>query len=198
MSIEVINTQRSRIKRIWQHLSTINHHRFLVMKLCFRAGLYRQGLCHDLSKYSPAEFLIGVKYYTGIYSPNVEERKAKGYSDAWMHHKGRNRHHYEYWFDINPQTNLYEPVEMPRKYLVEMVLDRMAACMTYHGKNYNDSDALEYYISSKEPNTMHHETERQLHYLLELLAQQGDAAMFRFIREVVIPGKPFPHKSDWT
>ena len=40
----------------WGHLSTINHHKRLVLRYCFRLGLYRQGLCHDLSKYSPVEF----------------------------------------------------------------------------------------------------------------------------------------------
>ena len=29
------------------------------MKGCFRVGLFRQGLLHDLSKYSPVEFLVG-------------------------------------------------------------------------------------------------------------------------------------------
>ena len=38
---------------------------------------------------------------------------------------------------------------------------------------------------------MHPETARQLRYLLELLAEQGEEALFRFLRETVIPGKPF-------
>lgn len=79
------------------HLSTINHHKWLVMQHCFKVGLYRQGLLHDLSKYSPVEFLAGVKYYQGFESPNNAERRAIGYSRAWLHHKGRNKHHLEYW-----------------------------------------------------------------------------------------------------
>lgn len=81
------------------HLSTINHHKWLVMQHCFKVGLYRQGLLHDLSKYSPVEFLAGVKYYQGFESPNNAERRAIGYSRAWLHHKGRNKHHLEYWTD---------------------------------------------------------------------------------------------------
>ena len=77
----------------WQHFKTITHHRLLVMLGCFRVGLYRQGLTHDLSKYSPAEFWQGAKYYQGTRSPNTAEREENGYSLAWMHHKGRNRHH---------------------------------------------------------------------------------------------------------
>ena len=75
----------------WGHLKTVNHHRALVRKYCFRLGLYWQGLTHDLSKYSPREFWVGVRYFQGDHSPNDAERKAQGYSSSWMHHKGRNR-----------------------------------------------------------------------------------------------------------
>ena len=74
----------------WKHFCTITHHKNLVLVGCFKIGLYRQGLLHDLSKYSPTEFLVGCKYYQGTMSPNNAERKEKGYSLAWLHHKGRN------------------------------------------------------------------------------------------------------------
>ena len=85
--------------KAWKHFCTINHHKHLVMKGCFAVGLYKQGLLHDLSKYTPTEFLVGCKYYQGTMSPNNAERKDKGYSSAWLHHKGRNKHHMEYWID---------------------------------------------------------------------------------------------------
>lgn len=134
----------------WQHFKTITKHRWLVMLGCFRVGLYRQGLTHDLSKYSPTEFWTGARYYQGNRSPNAAEREDKGYSEAWMHHKGRNRHHYEYWTDMNRETKCYEPVPMPRRYFVEMVMDRRAACMTYQGKAYRDDSALQYFERSRE------------------------------------------------
>ena len=104
--------------KAWQHFKTITWHRWLVRDGCFRVGLIWQGLCHDLSKYAPTEFRTGARYYQGTRSPNAAEREDKGYSEAWMHHKGRNRHHYEYWTDMNMQTRNYESVPMPRKYLV--------------------------------------------------------------------------------
>ena len=70
--------------KIWKHFCTITHHKWLVMKGCFKVGLYRQGLFHDMSKYSPAEFLVGCKYFQGNKSPNNAEREAKGYSSAWL------------------------------------------------------------------------------------------------------------------
>lgn len=64
--------------KAWEHFKTINHHKMLVMKGCFKIGLYRQGLLHDLSKYTPTEFLVGCKYFQGNLSPNNMERKERG------------------------------------------------------------------------------------------------------------------------
>ena len=83
----------------WGHFKTITSHKFLVMKYCFKVGLYKQGFLHDLSKYSPTEFMVGAKYYQGTRSPNNAEREATGVSTSWLHHKGRNKHHFEYWVD---------------------------------------------------------------------------------------------------
>ena len=138
------------MNRAWGHFRTITQHKWLVMQGCFRVGLYRQGITHDLSKFSPSEFCVGVRYWTGKRSPNAGERQEKGYSTAWMHHKGRNRHHWEYWTDLSPETNRYESCPMPRKYLVEMVMDRRAACMVYQGKNYTAGSALAYFEKSRE------------------------------------------------
>ena len=64
------------------HFETITRHKLLVMKYCFECGLYQQGLTHDLSKYSPTEFIPGCIYYQGDHSPNEAERAARGYSSA--------------------------------------------------------------------------------------------------------------------
>ena len=182
--------------KAWEHFKTITYHRWLVMLGCFRVGLYWQGLTHDLSKYSKVEFGAGAKYYQGIRSPNAAEREDKGYSEAWMHHKGRNRHHYEYWTDMNREVRDYAAVPMPRKYLVEMVMDRRAACMTYQGAKYRDDSALLYLEQSMERDLMHPKTLRELHYILTMLAQQGEEETFRFLRDVVLPGKPFPWEEE--
>ena len=178
----------------WKHFCTITKHRWAVRKGCFAVGLYWQGLTHDLSKYSPTEFLRGIQYYQGTRSPNSREREIIGYSMAWMHHKGRNKHHFEYWTDLNIQTRCYAPVQMPRKYLTEMCMDRIAACKIYHGKDYQDGDALEYLMRSleiRDLSMMHPETKKQLIYILTMLRDKGEKETFRFIREVVLTGKPF-------
>ena len=159
---------------IWKHFITITKHRMLVLDGCFRVGLYWQGLTHDLSKYSPTEFLVGAKYFQGTRSPNAKEREEKGFSEAWIHHKGRNRHHYEYWTDMNMQTKCYESVPMPRKYLVEQIMDRRAACMVYQGKEYHPGSELEYFMKSRERTLMHEQTRQQLEYILTMLRDKGE------------------------
>ncbi|MCD8219345.1 MAG: DUF5662 family protein [Ruminococcus sp.] len=172
----------------WGHLRTITKHRHTVMRHCRKAGIFWQGLRHDLSKYSPTEFWQGVRYYQGgTRSPNEAEREALGYSLAWMHHKGRNRHHFEYWCDYNPATKHLEPVEMPTRYLAEMFCDRVAASKIYRKKQYDQTCPLAYFQNStaKKRGALHPETERALMELLELLAQQGEDAAFAQLRQRV-------------
>ena len=182
--------------KAWKHLKTITRHKFLVMGACFRVGLIKQGLLHDLSKYGPAEFLTGIRYYQGTRSPNAAEREIKGYSEAWMHHKGRNKHHYEYWSDLNIKTGKYEHFPMPRNYLVEMIMDRRAACITYQGKNYTPGSALEYFESSQERCLMHEDTQKELRFLLTMLRDEGEEVTFQYLKNHVLPGKPFPWEDE--
>lgn len=176
----------------WSHFRTITHHKWLVLQGCFRVGLYWQGITHDLSKYSPVEFRVGARYYQGNRSPNAAERADKGYSEAWMHHKGRNRHHFEYWTDLSHETRMYTAVPMPRKYLVESVMDRRAACMTYQGENYRSDSALAYLDGSLEKDLMHPQTEKELRYILTMMAEKGEKETFSYLKNSVLPGKPFP------
>lgn len=176
---------------IIRHFRTITHHRHLVMKNCFKVGLYWRGLTHDLSKYSPTEFWRGAKYYRGTFSPTQQERRENGYSLAWMHHKGRNRHHFEYWIDVDPVEKIYKPVKMPLRFLAEMFCDRVAASKIYRGEKYRDSDPLDYFLSRKPTRSIHPETSDMLEKLLRMLADQGEEAAFAYLRELVKAGKEY-------
>ena len=136
-----------KIKNFFGHLHTVNKHKFLVFKLCCRAGIPIQGLLHDLSKYSFTEFWEGVRFYQGTYSPIKNAKKKLGYSKAWLHHKGRNKHHYEYWYDYT----LEKPdILMPYKYFAEMVCDQLAAGMVYDDEKWNDGSQLKYWMRARE------------------------------------------------
>lgn len=177
---------------IFGHLKTVTHHRHLVMRHCFKCGIPFQGLTHDLSKFSPAEFIAGCKYYTGKRSPNEGERKVKGYSEAWMHHKGRNKHHFEYWNDVSPETHRYAPVKMPYKYLAEMVCDRIAASKTYKSRDYTADCALNYFLSGNGRTQMHPDTARELEKLLRMLKDEGETATFSHIHKQLKEKKKNP------
>lgn len=174
--------------RIWNHFKTITYHKYLVAKGCFQVGLYRQGLLHDLSKYSPTEFCAGVRYYQGTRSPNNAEREDKGYSAAWMHHKGRNRHHYEYWVDYSLQEppGTMAPVPMPDRYIAEMIMDRIAACKVYQGSAYTDASPLAYYNRGTVRAPLHPETKEKLERMLRMLAEKGERETFDCIRRELV------------
>lgn len=172
-----------------QHLKKINHHKRLVCQGCFKVGLYKQGLLHDISKYSPTEFLVGCKYYQGTRSPNNAEREIKGYSSAWLHHKGRNKHHYEYWLDysMDPEEGIIG-MKMPVRYVVEMFIDRVAASKNYMKDKYTDRAPLEYYEkgAARLGKMIHPETAELLHHLLKMLAEEGEEKTYSYIRKYVL------------
>ena len=169
-----------------QHLRTINHHKWLVMQHCFRVGLYRQGLLHDLSKYTPVEFLVGAHYYVGTQSPNNEERREKGYSSAWLHHKGRNKHHLEYWIDYGLEDGYMTGMEMPVEYVVEMFCDRVAASKNYLKAAYTQEEPYNYFMKSRKHYIIHKNTEALLEKLLLMLKNKGEDYTFAYIRKVVL------------
>ena len=185
--MEAENTVRTYLANARGHLKTINRHKLLVMHYCFKAGLYRQGLMHDLSKYTPTEFLVGVKYFNGKRSPNTVEREKLGYSSAWLHHKGRNKHHFEYWIDNRPDGDrMMAGVKMPVKYVVEMFCDRIATCRVYLGDNYTDASPYEYYERSHSHYMIHPETDKLLYRLLVILRDYGEENAFAYIRARVL------------
>lgn len=169
---------------LYKHFITITKHRHAVIKNCFKAGIGWQGLFHDLSKYKPVEFLTGAKYYQGDRSPNEIERELFGYSRAWLHHKGVNRHHFEYWQDYNPKTKVVEPVKMPMKYVIEMFCDRVAASKVYQGGKYSNDSALEYFLPGKPRRSIHPETSDLLEKLITMLSEKGEKETFAYIRSI--------------
>ena len=140
------------IKNIIGHIKTVTKHKWIVFKLACKAGIPWRGFWHDFSKFSPTEFGESIKYYVGVHSPITEAKKDKGYSDAWLHHKGRNKHHLEYWIDFDAKPVV--PV-IPYKYAVEKVCDDLSAGMVYNGKNWNQDTQYNYYMLQREKVLVH-------------------------------------------
>lgn len=187
----------NKFEKFWGHLKTVNKHRFLVAKYCFKLGLYGQGLTHDLSKYSPIEFWSGVKYFQGNRSPIDAEKEDIGFSFAWQHHKGRNPHHWEYWVDNVGPREVEEEIEIkddegkihkvkrkvrksvptvceiPIKYVLEIICDWIAAGKVYDGEKWTYLSIVKYYEKCKSSRIFEKETERRIESILGSIKYDG-------------------------
>lgn len=173
------------------HLRTINHHKMLVTTMCFQVGLYRQGVLHDLSKYHPVEFIPGVKYYQGTRSPITREKEVHGCSKGWLHHKGRNPHHFEYWIDytLGKDGLVLTGMKMSKKYVAEMVIDRICASKNYQKENYSDRSALDYYMNGRKCMLIHEESDFLAQFLLTMLAEKGEEYFIHYMKHVLLKHK---------
>jgi hypothetical protein len=135
------------IKNAWKHFRTIQKHRKWVRHYCFGLGLYWQGLTHDLSKYSPVEFRESTRFYVGTSSPIDEAKAAQGYSMSWFHHRGRNKHHWEYWMDNFSDGGIN--VIMPYKYFAEMICDYLGAARAYRGNQFSFTDEYNWWLNKR-------------------------------------------------
>lgn len=174
-----MHKKKSFIERLYKHFLTITTHKITVGILCFKCGLYRQGLAHDWSKYSPTEFWAGVKYFQGYRSPIDAEKEELGMSYAWLHHKGANKHHWEYWID---KTGTLRVLNMPTPYLIETILDRIAAAKVYNKNNYRDAISYEYFSKGTDQNYMHPKTTENIYYLLNYLKENGEIATLKYCK----------------
>lgn len=169
----------------------------LVRAGCFKIGLYKQGLLHDMSKYTPTEFLVGCKYYQGTMSPNNAEREDKGYSAAWLHHKGRNKHHMEYWIDYGVGDGRDGQkthrgicgMKMPIKYVAEMYVDRVSASKNYQRDKFKLDSPLQYYLKGRKYYILNEDTKAMLELLLVMLAVKGEDEVNHFLKYEVLKGK---------
>ena len=174
-------------KRFFGHLKTIIKHKFWVWYYMWKCGRGWQGLWHDMSKFSPVEFWEGVKYYSGTRSPIDACKEENGVSMAWMHHKGRNPHHYEYWQDNFDKGG--HPVEMPWKYKVEMLCDYLGAARAYMGKSFTYKAEYEWWKKKLELSRAQHQNDKdfvscilaQLAYEEEMCGYNRATTLFQFM-----------------
>ena len=157
------------LQKILGHWRTIRIHRKWVKYYCRLAGIRWRGLVHDLSKYSPTEFFESARYWTGTSSPINEAKKDKGYSRAWLHHRGRNSHHWAYWADNFSEGLVVYP--MPKNDFVEMVCDFLGAARAYCGKEFTYSKEYKWWLEDREKGNkgMHPANKKMLDYIFQML-----------------------------
>jgi hypothetical protein len=167
----------------WRHFLTVCKHKREVFKECKACGIWWQGLVHDLSKFSPAEFMPAAKYFQGDRSPIEAEKEDIGYSNSWLHHKGRNKHHWEYWCDYNDDTGEVIPYKIPYRYVVEMICDWIGAGKVYSKEKWTQEEPLRYYKKVRPGRHFHPETEELILKFLYCINEHGVDAFHRMARD---------------
>lgn len=159
-----------KLVNIFKHTKLVLKHKWVVFKLCCKVGIPWRGFMHDWSKFSPTEFFESIKYYVGNRSPIFLCKEDKGYSEAWLHHKGRNKHHHEYWIDLTlpEKTSI-----MPYKYAAEMICDKMAAGIVYQGKKWTKDWQINYYMRERDKCLIHPEIDKFMIATFTEVSQKG-------------------------
>ena len=159
-----------KITNIFKHFNTVIKHKWYVFIYSCKAGIPFRGLVHDMSKFSPTEFFESAKYFQGNRSPIAEAKKVNGYSKAWLHHKGRNKHHWQYWYDVTAEDST--PV-IPYKYTVEMICDSLAAGKVYQKKSWTKSHQIEFWRKEKNKIHLNKKIENVITETYEMIEKEG-------------------------
>jgi hypothetical protein len=154
------------LKKFFGHLKTILTHKKWVFYYMSKLGFPFRGFVHDFSKLSPTEFFEGVRFWDGKRSPVLVAKERLGISYAWLHHRGRNKHHYEYWIDKLDQGGVPQPI--PFKYVIEMVCDWFAAASTYDGVDRRNlyNHEYEWWMEKSKTAKIHPDTKKMIGKIL--------------------------------
>ena len=174
----------------WKHFKTVCKHKQVVFRECWACGIGWQGIVHDLSKFTRTEFSPSAKYFQGNRSPIEAEKDDCGYSFAWLHHKGCNPHHWEYWIDFGNQGQIIAD-RIPKKYVVEMLCDWIGAGKVYAKGKWTQSDPLDYYNKVRAGRYFHPETEQVIVRFLELIRDEGLDEFHKIARQWLKLDKTF-------
>ena len=172
---------------IWKHFKTVCKHKWIVFRECAACGIAWQGLTHDLSRFSTTEFISSAKYFQGNRSPIEAEKDAVGYSASWLHHKGHNPHHWEYWTDFRNNGEVIAN-RIPKKYVVEMVCDWIGAGKAYYSATWTQRSPIEYYNKVRAGRYFHKDTEDLILDFLECIANDGLDAFHKMAKMEVQDG----------
>lgn len=166
----------------WRHFRVVCRHKYQVFKQCKSCGLWKQGILHDMSKFSITEFSASARYFQGHRSPIEAEKEDVGYSAAWLHHKGHNRHHWEYWTDFDDNGDVIAN-KIPLHYVIEMICDWIGAGKVYaQDKQWSPLDMIDYYNSVRKARYFHPDTEAIILKYFDIIINKGMADFYQCAR----------------
>jgi hypothetical protein len=128
---------------------------------------------HDLSKFSEEEFPYYARNFYG------DKGDPDGWSRAWLHHIHANPHHWQHWiypdgFTPKGSSVIQGVVEMPERYVWEMVADWMGAGAAY-SKPPGSMDMRQWLAKTMQTITVHPKTAG---LLAEILCDLGYCDLF--------------------
>lgn len=121
----------------------------------------------------------------------MQNVRPRVFSTSWIHHYGRNKHHFEHWVDYGIDCDtVIHGVPMPRKYIAEMVMDRISASRNYHPDTYTDAAPLEYFLKSKDRLWFVHEKLTKIWKCSSgCWPKEGKKETLKYIKHVYLKGK---------
>lgn len=168
----------------FRHFKTVCRHKHYVLKECAGCGILWQGLIHDLSKFGPVEFTSSAKYFQGNRSPIEAEKEAIGYSKAWLHHKGHNKHHWEYWTDFADDGSIIAN-EIPINYVIEMVCDWIGAGKAYTKDKWTQNSPMIHYTKMRKGRYFHPATDKLIIEFLTIISNEGLDAFHKHAKKIL-------------
>ena len=172
----------------WKHFKTICRHKHYVLKECAACGILWQGLIHDLSKFGFTEFVSSARHFQGNRSPIEAEKEAIGYSKAWLHHKGHNKHHWEYWTDFADDGSIIAN-EIPIKYVIEEVCDWIGAGKAYSKDAWSTESPRAHYYKMRPGRYFNPKTDAILVNSVTMIAEEGLDAFHRYAKNLLKESK---------
>jgi hypothetical protein len=122
------------VKRHWLYFKYVLAHKWWVFRACrhFKVPLL-QALVHDWHKFLPSEWF---PYVRTFYLEDGTKRyvETEEFAYAWNLHQKRARHHWQFWL-ITWDRGSTTPLEMPERYVREMVADWCGAGKVLGGAN---------------------------------------------------------------
>ena len=139
------------MKAHWTYLKYVLRHKWFVLIECWKEGLIWQGIAHDMSKFSRAEWNAYVdKFFRDKFPSSVVDTQFKM---AWQHHFMNNPHHWDYWCHeeiVHRPGSIIEiePVLMGYEEVLEMICDWRAMSRARSSKRVAER-TWDWYIGQK-------------------------------------------------
>lgn len=165
------------MKRYIVYINKVIKHKYFVFLACLKlkVPLYL-AIMHDISKFSLEEFIPYARYfYDENGNPNPIKnnhgeydytKQGQDFHFAWLYHINRNKHHWNYWAMIKDDSSVV-PMQIPSKYIKEMVADWIGAAKVYNP----DVTVQSWYEKEKNNLIFHNDTRKQIEEILGILEE---------------------------